>query len=243
MTEQLVTESVVSSQEQRDHMIHRTSTAIRLVLGSVLVLGISACGATESQAAPTTSVDSPGPPAFNPGVTTSVAGLRATLQFGVEKNGATGVRCVVSIQGVGTYPGCRRVTIELPTYSSTFTGSATIQSSGFKPVTQAFGLATRLKTLTADASGAFGTCPGGYYCGPNSHSCSTTAFSTGGCPNPVSGGTVLAAACWTKGSVDDSGTGNSSSVWIRIPGYGAYPWMNAMYFANWRSASANLPQC
>jgi hypothetical protein len=214
---------------------------------------IEACNANGCQATPTSvgSVSTPGQPTFTSAPTASGNGLTGVVAFGFNANGATVTGCTTTINGVGSAGGCGGASIPgLPTYNSPYSGTVTVSSSGFPDVTASFSFYAGLKTMTADASGAFGNCtsPGvPAYCGSSSHSCPSPSplWANPPCINLVNGGTTLYADSCTIGSTDTGNGGNSSNVWVHIPGLGSWPWMNEMFLdgGNWQSAHANLPGC
>ncbi len=228
--------------------------------GGILAAACLVVGSGLMAFAPAASA-APGPAGRGAGTTNGAGDLVASPEFAALPSGSTTgltgyvsfavapvihgtVRCVTKVSGFRRVVGCGMVTIALPSYSVTISGTVTLKLRGAAPTMASFTMSTGQKALVADASGAFGVCPtGGIYCGSNSHSCATTAFATGQCPNLVFGGTSLWADCWTTGSTVRTGTGNQSTVWIHVPSYGPFPWMSNMYFSNWTHAADNLPHC
>jgi hypothetical protein len=171
------------------------------------------------------------------------------VNFTVNFNGSTPGSCSISgMSGGASDPSgsCSSLSVSVPLYNTAYSGTLNVTTSDFGTTgAAAVSFNPGLKSLTADASGAFGNCPGGPYCGPNSHSCTGTNFTVASCSNPVAGGTVVQAACQEVGTVIPSGTGNSSGIWIDIPAFGGSPWMNQMYFSggSWSSSNSYLPSC
>jgi hypothetical protein len=117
---------------------------------------------------------------------------------------------------------------------------------------------TSPKTLDADATPAFGTCPSNpppfseRYCGGSSNSCTSAAFSPGSCANVVSQGTQISALCWMTGqtiynnysaAAPGANATLSSNIWIEVANYPGAPWMNQLWFNPDNTAQDNLPSC
>ncbi len=211
---------------------------------------IAACNANGCQVLPTSvgTLTTPGQPTFSLAPTGSANGLTGTVSFGVNTNRATGVTCSVTTT-FGNSSSCTGFSAGLPFYSTAYSGTVTVSSIGFSAISAPINaFSSGPKSLTADATGAFGNCtsPGvPAYCGSGSHSCPSPAWSSTACANAVAGGTGLTADSCTTGGPDSGNGGNSSSVWVHIVGYGGYPWMNLMFLNGgaWQSAAANLPGC
>ena len=114
------------------------------------------------------------------------------------------------------------------------------------------------RTLDADATPAFGTCPSNpppaneKYCGGWSNSCASAAFSQANCPVLVNQGTTVDPVCWTTGqtiynnysaAAPGANWTLDSDIWIKVSNYAADPWMNELWFKPDNTASNGLPQC
>jgi hypothetical protein len=114
------------------------------------------------------------------------------------------------------------------------------------------------RTLDADATPAFGTCPSNpppaneVYCGGWSNSCASAAFSQSNCPVYVTQGTTIEPICWTTGqtiynnysAVAPGATWTlESNVWVKVSNYSSDPWMNDLWFNPDNTASNGLPHC
>ena len=104
-----------------------------------------------------------------------------------------------------------------------------------------------LKALTANATAAFGTCPGkGAYCGGNSHMEPTPNFvANNGAPLVVAG-THLMASCWTTGG-ENAGTvapyNQFTNVWVHLTNSPGPGYMSILWFPDPNAVTAGLPQC
>jgi hypothetical protein len=123
-------------------------------------------------------------------------------------------------------------------YSVTYTAT---NAAG--PVSQAASGTSGLKALTANATQAFGTCPGiSQYCGGNSHMEPTPNFVPNNGAPLVTQGTQEMAGCWTTGGVDHGVVAYTSgtNLWVQMPGQG---YMSILWFLNPDSVTAGLPKC
>jgi Fibronectin type III domain len=189
-------------------------------------------------------VNTPGPPTVSDVTVTGngeAVDVTATVNDGTETT-----TCSVSVSGAGTAPGdCGgTISVSVPmyntSYSVTFTatnaaGSASANGSG----------KSGLKSLTANASTAFGTCPqAGQYCGGNSHIEPTPNFVANNGAPEVTQGTQELLGCWTTGGEDvgiEAPYNQGSDDWVYIPAANGY--MSILWFADPDSVTAGLPPC
>jgi hypothetical protein len=136
----------------------------------------------------------------------------------------------------------------LPTANTTYAWTITVTGPSGTNSSGPVSATTSLKSLTADATPAFGTCSAPNtpsYCGADSSSQAGTSFPGPGIGTPVAGGTVLLAACWTTGdNINAPATNTNDNRWINIPSQGSKPWMSVLYFnPSGDAAIAGLPHC
>ena len=170
---------------------------------------------TAGQATPV-SLTTMGPPIVT-GVTVSPvsvgvgAGAEVDVTAAVNPGGEALSACTVSVTlnsgGTGTGTCGQPIAIGVPMYNTSYTATVTASNQdGPSTAPPGTGAGTSsLKTLTADASIAFGTCPNTYngsqYCGGDSNLQPGPAFTAPNGPL-VTQGTTVTASCWTTGGAD-----------------------------------------
>jgi hypothetical protein len=210
---------------------------------------------TPSQSRPTASAS--GSPAAKHGRTpvkltapavshVKVTGRGLTLAVtAVVKDAGKSATCAVSVGGGKSASGaCGQViTVGVPMYNTAYDVTYTARNAAGTAHGSASGT-SGLKSLTANATDAYGACPGtGKYCGGNSNMEPTPAFVPANGAPAVPEGTTETAGCWLTGGVV-RGTvvpyKVGSAVWVRIPGQG---YMSILWFPNPDSVTSGLPSC
>lgn len=194
-----------------------------------------------SSAAGTAVISTPGPPAVS-GIGFNVSGLNITVTANVNTGGLA-TNCYVTINGTSINQGgsCSGITVSVPTYNTNYIAQFFAQNPDGSQVTTG-SFTSGLKPLTADASTAFGSCPGGTYCGADSHAQPDPHFVKNR-GTIVTGGTPVQASCYTVGGPVQgivSGWTGTYTLWVDIPGLG---YMNQLYFPSPDSVTAGLPGC
>jgi hypothetical protein len=218
---------------------------------------VSSAGTTPSQSNPTPSASgtTAAKPSKAPGQRTLSApavshikvaghGLTLAVTAAVKDAGKTAT-CAISVSGGSSVSGaCGQViTVGVPMYNTAY--DVTYTASNTAGVARGTASGTSgLKALTANATDAYGTCPGtGKYCGGNSHMEPTPSFVPANGAPQVPKGTTEKAGCWTTGGVV-RGTvvpfKGGSDLWVRIPGQG---YMSVLWFPRPDSVTSGLPSC
>jgi hypothetical protein len=192
-------------------------------------------GATLSQPAAGTS------PEIDVAVTVNPGGESSSCTYSISVSGggsATDISCAT------TSP----VAIAVPTYSTSYT--ATVTASNDAGAATAFNSASgtsSLKALVANASIAFGSCPGGKYCGSDSHLQPSPGFNSTTNDPIVDGGSTVDASCQTTGTPTVAGTVSGytspSDVWLKVSTSVGDGYMSNYYFADPSTVTADLPAC
>jgi len=216
---------------------------------------VSRAATTPGQSRPTAST--PSSPAAKHGRTpvkltapavshVKVTGRGLTLAVtAVVKDAGKSATCAVSVSGGKSASGaCGQViTVGVPMYNTAYDVTYTARNAAGTAHGSASGTSA-LKSLTANATDAYGACPGtGKYCGGNSNMEPTPHFvPTNGAP-AVPEGTAETAGCWLTGGVV-RGTvvpyKGGSALWVRIPGQG---YMSILWFPHPDSVTSGLPSC
>lgn len=206
-----------------------------------------------------------GPPAqvslttMGPPVVSSVAVSAVTVGVGagaevdvtatVNPGGEPLSSCTVTItlsNGGGSGSGAcgSAVTIGVPMYNTAYTATVTAKNNDGTGSGSGSGTSS-LKALTADASGAFGSCANttNKYCGGDSNLQPTAAF-TNGTTALVTQGSTVYAGCQTTGGVDHGTVAytSGSNVWLYIkssPAGAGY--MSNIWFPDPSTATSGLP--
>jgi hypothetical protein len=216
---------------------------------------VSRAATTPSQSRPTVSASSS--PAARHGRTpvkltapavshVKVTGRGLTLAVtAVVKDAGKSATCAVSVSGGKSASGaCGRViTVGVPMYNTAYDVTYTARNAAGPAHGSASGT-SGLKSLTANATDAYGTCPGtGKYCGGNSNMEPTPHFVPANGAPAVPEGTTETAGCWLTGGVV-RGTvvpyKGGSALWVRIPGQG---YMSILWFPSPDSVTSGLPSC
>jgi hypothetical protein len=173
-----------------------------------------------------------------------ISGDGAALDVTAVVTGSGATTCKVTVNGGATVSGdCDgTITARVAMYDTSYTvtyaaadaaGTATATASG----------TSGLKALTANATYAYGTCPGvSKYCGGDSNMEPTPNFVPGNGAPGVPEGTQETAGCWTTGGVDHGTVAytSGSNQWVQIPGQG---YMSILWFPNPDSVTSGLPSC
>jgi hypothetical protein len=175
-----------------------------------------------------------------------VTGRGLTLAVtAVVKDAGKAATCAVSVSGGKIASGaCGQViTVGVPMYNTAYDVTYTARNAAGVARGSASGT-SGLKSLTANATDAYGACPGtGKYCGGNSNMEPTPYFvPTNGAPT-VPEGTTETAGCWLTGGVVHGTVvpyKGGSTLWVRIPGQG---YMSILWFPNPDSVTSGLPSC
>jgi hypothetical protein len=194
-------------------------------------------------------------------VSPSWNGLSLTLSVSMDAHGSTVTGCHVALTGPGgplsksTSAGCSSLSITVPYYAATYSGTLTITSKEFGTTNGANVMRTQStpKPLTATAAPAFGSAPptpAHPYSGASSASCASPSFSTSNCPNSVGAPRTVYAICYAIGTSINNGQSTgptqgkiTSDVWLDIRTFPSDPWMNALYFNPYTGVTAELQQC
>jgi hypothetical protein len=172
------------------------------------------------------------------------SGLTLKVTAAVKDAGKTAT-CAISVSGGKSASGaCGQViTVGVPMYNTAYDVTYTA-SNAAGPAHETASGSSGLKSLTANATDAYGACPGtGKYCGGNSNMEPTPHFvPTNGAP-AVPEGTTETAGCWLTGGVVHGTVApykGGSDLWVRIPGQG---YMSILWFADPDSVTSGLPSC
>jgi len=194
----------------------------------------------------TVALTTPGPPAVsNVKVTGNGQGLDVTAT--VAANGET-TTCSVSVSGGGSASGgCSgTISVSVPMYNTSYSLTYTATNAAGSTPATASGT-SGLKALTANASTAFGTCPGiSQYCGGDSHMEPSPNFVANNGAPLVKQGTQVMAACWTTGGIDHGTVAftGGSTTWVHLTSGGPAPgYMSILWFGDPNSVTSGLPQC
>jgi hypothetical protein len=192
--------------------------------------------------ADTVALTTPGPPTVS-NVKVSGNGQALNVTATVGTGGET-TTCSVSVSGGGSASGAcgGTISVSVPTYNTSYSVTYTATNAA-GPVSQTASGTSGLKALTANATQAFGTCPGiSQYCGGNSHMEPTPNFVPNNGAPLVTEGTQEMAGCWTTGGVDHGVVAYTSgtNLWVQMPGQG---YMSILWFLNPDSVTAGLPKC
>jgi hypothetical protein len=228
---------------------HRTLTAGPVVSGA---------GTTPSQSRPTVSAPSSTAarhgrtPAKRTALTApavshvKVTGRGLTLAVtAVVKDAGKAATCAASVSGGKSASGaCGQViTVGVPMYNTAYDVTYTARNAAGAARGAASGT-SGLKSLTANATDAYGACPGtGKYCGGNSNMEPTPVFVPANGAPAVPEGTTETAGCWLTGGVVHGTVVPykvGSALWVRIPGQG---YMSILWFPNPDSVTSGLPSC
>jgi Fibronectin type III domain len=194
----------------------------------------------------TVALTTPGPPTLsNVTVTGNGQGLNVTAT--VAGNGETAT-CSVSVSGAGRASGActGTISVSVPMYNTSYSVTYTATNAAGSASATASGT-SGLKPLTANASTAFGSCPGiSQYCGGNSHMEPTPNFVANNGAPLVTQGTQVMAACWTTGGIDHGVVAftGGSTTWVHLTSGGPSPgYMSILWFGDPNSVTSGLPQC
>jgi Fibronectin type III domain len=192
----------------------------------------------------TVPIPTPGPPSVSNVAVSAGSGLALNVTATVNTGGET-TSCSISVSGGGSASGsCSgTISVNVSTYNTSYT--VTLTATNAAGSNQATGSGkSGLKALTANATDAFGTCPGvSKYCGGNSNMEPTPNFvANNGAPG-VPEGTTEMADCWTTGGVDHGTVAytSGSTQWVHIPSANGY--MSILWFPDPPSVTSALPQC
>jgi hypothetical protein len=159
-------------------------------------------------------------------------------------NGGLTTTCSVTVGGTSQSGACNAISIGVPTYNTSY--PVIFSATNTDGTVSANGTGkSGLKSLTANATDAFGTCPASNppkYCGGNSHMEPSPAFAANNGAPEVTQGTSEMAGCWTTGGMDYGTVApytKGSNVWVYMPGQG---YMSVLWFPNPNSVTAGLPQ-
>jgi len=171
-------------------------------------------------------------------------GLTLEVTAAVKDAGKTAT-CAISVSGGKSTSGaCGQViTVGVPRYNTAYDVTYTASNAAGAAHGTASGT-SGLKSLTANATDAYGACPGtGKYCGGNSSMEPTPHFLPANGAPVVPGGTTETAGCWLTGGVVHGTVipyKGGSDRWVRIPGQG---YMSILWFPNPDSVTSGLPSC
>jgi hypothetical protein len=192
--------------------------------------------------ADTVALTTPGPPTVsNVKVSGNGEALDVTATVGAGGETAT---CSVSVSGGSSASGAcdGTIAVSVSMYNTAYSVTYTATNAAGPATATATGT-SGLKALTANATQAFGTCPGvSKYCGGNSNMEPTPNFVANNNAPEVAEGTQEMAGCWTTGGVDHGTVAytSGSNQWVKIPGQG---YMSILWFDNPDSVTAGLPSC
>jgi hypothetical protein len=215
---------------------------------TVSVTATDTAGAAGTQPA-LVSVTTLGPPPTVTSVTvTAAGGYTKTLEVSATVNSdeLSSTTCTVAISGLPTVTGsCSGpISVAVPTYNTNYTATFTATNSDGNSQGTATGN-SGLDQLTADATTAFGPCPGsGKYCGGNSHLEPNPNFGSSSAPL-VNQGSLEQVDCWTTGGPDHGNVNPytaTTNQWVHVstPAAG---YMSILWFPNPYSVTAGLPPC
>ncbi|MGH3204817.1 MAG: fibronectin type III domain-containing protein [Streptosporangiaceae bacterium] len=192
----------------------------------------------------TVPIPTPGPPSVSNVAVSAGSGLALNVTATVNTGGET-TNCSISVSGGGSASGsCSgTISVNVSTYNTSYTVTFTATNAAGSNQGTGSGK-SGLKALTANATDAFGTCPGiSKYCGGDSNMEPTPNFvANNGAPG-VPEGTTEMADCWTTGGVDHGTVAytSGSTQWVHIPSANGY--MSILWFPDPPSVISGLPQC
>ena len=196
----------------------------------------------------TANFTAPGPPSAG-GIGFNVNGQSITVNASVNTGGLS-ANCWVTVDGtsINQSGGCGSISISVPTYNTSYTAHFYVQNAdGTGSV--AGGFTSGTKSLTADATTAFGTCTSPnapQYCGADSNVSSSPSFNASNPGPPIAGGTPVQAQCATSGGLvhgNQSGYTGGSSEWVKMQSSAGDGYMSVYWFPSPNSVTANLPGC
>jgi hypothetical protein len=246
-----------------------TQTVAAAAGGAATQVTVSNLSANTAYTAVVTALDAQkkttGPPAqvslttMGPPIVNSVAVSAVTVGVGagaevdvtptVNPGGEALSSCTVTItlnNGGGSGSGTcgSAITIGVPMYNTSYTATVTAKNNDGQAAGSGSGTSS-LKALTADASGAFGSCADttDKFCGGNSNLQPTAAF-TNSTTALVTQGSTVYAGCQTTGGVDHGTVAytSGSNVWLYIkssPAGAGY--MSNIWFPDPATAASGLP--
>jgi Fibronectin type III domain len=176
------------------------------------------------------------------------AGAEVDVTASVNPGGEPLSSCTVTITlnsgGSGSGSCGAAVAIGVPMYNTSYTATVTAKNNDGQATGSGSGTSS-LKALTADASGAFGSCANttNKYCGGNSNLQPTAAF-TNSTTALITQGSTVYAGCQTTGGIDHGTVAytSGSNVWLYIknsPAGAGY--MSNIWFPDPATAASGLP--
>lgn len=253
----------------------RLTTADGLEIGSPSAILVSALTRSGVHGSPSLrAVVTPTKGATVSNVQANRTGDRTVVvAFSLDKGGVSSTTCslvITNFSGVKAFDGsiaCTGATVPDLNYASAYRATVSVwnPNNGLVPSSDSAQFSTPNKTLTADATPAFGVCPPppatttadpllppvpvvpappAPQCGPDSFAFPTPAVAlTGGIG--VTAGTKLNVDCWRTGAaVTAAATNRTDARWVHVPGLAATPWMSFLYFNPGGDAILDgLPAC
>jgi fibronectin type III domain protein len=195
----------------------------------------------------TVALNMPGPPTVSNVQVSAGNGAAVNVTATVTDGGET-TTCSVSVSGAGSASGsCTgTISVSVPMYNTNYSVTFTATNAA-GPASANGGGKSGLKSLTADATDAFGTCtqyPHSKWCGADSGVEPSASFTTS--LGPVAQGTVMTADCWTTGGTDYGNVSpynQGSNIWIHVTNSPGPGYMSNLWFPSPGSVTAGLPQC
>lgn len=181
-------------------------------------------------------------------VTVSPSGRSMTVSFSYATNGGSLERCEVSGASTTVAANCSSgsgsATIDVPSYYTSYTFTATVQTSSGTATDDA---AARSGTKSLTVDGSRSRWQGSCYWAEHGTSRPVVANPADLCLDEgpdyyvrmAPHGSTQQIQCWQRGDEIQDNPGDSSNIWLRL----SDGWMSTLYFTNWTTADDNLPAC